>query len=108
MRMTQKNWDRIETHNKKTTIRVHELKEGIQNVYCGSRYKPKLLGQLKVSKPSSIKMFKELIKKDAKSDGFNTLTELTLELMELNKNIMPDTILFIHPIKKVSKNMEVR
>lgn len=103
LRLTRENWDRFETHNKKTTIRLHQLKPGIHA--CGSGSPQwgnwKKWGDVHVHPWIKKCRVDQLTLEDAKRDGFDSLCELLLELGRLNKSIKADDIVYIHPLEKV-------
>jgi hypothetical protein len=98
MRFTWENWKKFFMSKKKTTIRLKEKKQGFQNAVGGSRYKPIIFGRISVGKPKASRVC-DLTDVDAKSDGFNSLGELLLELGKLNKDIEFNSKIFIYPVK---------
>jgi hypothetical protein len=100
MRFKEHNWIKcFNEYNKKTTLRTHPIKTGHHNVYSGSYFKSKLIGELTITEIYKIK-FKDLTEQHAVLDGFKTLNELKTELRNLNKNINDDTLLYQHWINK--------
>ena len=121
MRMTEDNWKRFETHDKKTTIRAKPLRVGAHAVYCGSYYHSILLGYAEVREPQISKLVRELEPNDAVRDGFNepttfimhepghlfmvpnSLSELLIELAHRNSKLTLDTPVWICPIKPITE-----
>jgi hypothetical protein len=97
MRFSKQNWERFFTKGKKTTIRLKKKGTGIQKAYAGSRFKPQLLGTIKVGLPHRC-LASDLTEEDAKNDGFDSLCELLLELGKLNEDIEVDSEIFIYPV----------
>ena len=96
---TEKNWIRFAI-GKITTIRTRERKEGIYTAYRG-RFNRKILGKVKISKPTKICKVSELTEQDAKNDGFLSLAELLLELGRLNAQITVNTFVYIYPVEVI-------
>lgn len=104
LRMSRRNWERFETHGKKTTIRLKPKKSGIYDVYCGNRYKPERLGLLEIKAPMWVSKTVEALKEsDAENDGFDSLCELLLELAKRNPAIEPFTTVHILPCRKLEE-----
>ncbi len=94
MRFNRRNWRKyFDGSNKKTTIRLRKSKIGHHKAYAGSYFKPEVLGEFDVTKVIEIK-YKELTEQDAKDDGFNSLYELKVELINLNGSIDHETTIY--------------
>ena len=102
MRMTIENWRRFRTHHKKTTIRLHILGTGLSQeriVLGGPRFKPVRLGRLRVAWNGwngGYRKVCHLTEVDAINDGFDTLTELIIELAQRNPELTAETGTYIH------------
>jgi hypothetical protein len=100
IKFSKSNWERFETHNKRTTIRHHELKTGFHTASTGWYKNYSRLGTVYVHPFEKKCMVKELTMQDAMDDGFDSLCELLIELAHLNKALTPETIVFKHPVEK--------
>jgi len=101
IRFSKSNWDRFKTNNKKTTIRLREVKTGIHA--CGSGSPQwgnwKRWGTVYVHPFVAKKKVIDLNSEDAERDGFDSLTELLIELGKLNKTITVNDYVYIHPVE---------
>lgn len=100
---TKRNWNRFFTHDKKTTIRFHEVREGLHSAGSGSRLSGtyKHLGKVHVGKPVEPdgKFVKDFTEQDARDDGFDSLEELMEELRNIKFSIpiTPETLGWRYP-----------
>lgn len=104
MRFTRKNWNKFfDGSDKSTTIRVKMSKLGHHKAYAGPYMKPEILGEFDIVSITS-KLYKELTDEDAINDGFNSLYDLKLELLNLNGgSMLSDQLLHIHHVQNVRK-----
>lgn len=101
LRFSPPNWERFETHNKKTTIRTRRIKPGVHTAGKGSpQWRTWVPWPQKVYVYTEEKACKvcELTEQDAKDDGFDSLCELLLELGKLNRGITAETTVYKHPV----------
>ena len=99
IKFSKDNWRRFETHNKRTTIRHHELKTGFHAVSSGWYKNYKRLGTVYVHPYEKKCKVRELTEQDARDDGFDSLCELLIELAHLNRRLIADTIVWKHPLE---------
>jgi hypothetical protein len=103
IRFTDGNWNRFFTHNKDTTWRTKQRKDGVYERIKGSLYKPIKTGELLEMKYLKCKPFAALDEADARHDGFSTLQEFIEELTRLNPKMLPTTMLYCHEVKYLGK-----
>ena len=111
IRFSLKNWERFETHGKKTTIRLRKVKHGVHVAGRGSPQWGTWVAYPEKVYAHSLKkecMVKELNDDDARLDGFDSLCELLLELGGLNRQITPDSMAYVYPIRKITKAGEMQ
>ena len=104
IRFSKDNWEKFETHNKKTTIRFGKVKVGFHTAGHGSMqwgswssYPEKVYVHPFMKSCKA----KNLTEKDAKKDGFDTLNELMFELGKLNPRRSAEETVYVYPIEKV-------
>jgi hypothetical protein len=101
IRYSDSNWARFKTHNKKTTTRATQRKDGLYDRVRGSYFKPIKTGEQVEIKFLYSKPIGALTPYDAVLDGFDTLQEFIDELMKLNPKFTAATVVYIHENKVI-------
>jgi len=102
LRFTKGNYARFDSHQKKTTIRDHQIKEGDHALIGGSRFKPITYCRATIAFRKSC-IVGALTDEDARLDGFDSRDELLLELGKVNPTITPYTRVWVYWVTRQSE-----
>jgi hypothetical protein len=107
LRFTKENWEKFK-QGKKTTTRFKRLKDGVYDVVTGSRYKPEVVGKVKIEYWFSCSAEALLVPKEdeiipgmtlrmlVQGECFDCPYCLFAELMRLNPKKSPHDTIYIH------------